>query len=137
MSRGDCGTIDPIMCSQTWIRNQKHRLLWPVDMQTAASPVVRSKDTNDAWQQAAALLNQARAAMDVGKLSEAQQLADKAAEFDVAYTMFEDSPRIVSRDIKRLAASGSAAFKAFASTSNDAHPTRIRLDSCCVKLVRP
>jgi hypothetical protein len=65
------------------------------------------------------LLSQARAAMDAGKLSEAQQLADKAATFDVAYGIFEDSPTLVSRDIKRLAASGSAAFKAFASTSSD------------------
>ncbi len=89
---------------------------------TAASPEMRSKDTNDAYQQATALLNQARAAMDAGKLSEAQQLADKAATFDVAYGIFEDSPTMVSRDIKRLAASGSAAFQAFASTSDEASP---------------
>ncbi|MEJ7590483.1 MAG: hypothetical protein WKF77_02975, partial [Planctomycetaceae bacterium] len=89
---------------------------------TAAAPEIRSKDTEHTYQQATVLLRQARAAMDAGKLSEAQQLADEAATFDVAYGIFEDSPTMVSRDIKRLAGSGSEAFKAFASTSSEASP---------------
>ena len=89
---------------------------------TAATPEIRSKDIEHSWQQANVLLSQARAAMDAGKLSEAQQLADKAATFDVAYGIFEDSPTMVSRDIKRLAGSGSVAFEAFSSKSDDASP---------------
>ena len=76
---------------------------------STASADVRPENTDESYQQASAMLSQARAAMDAGKLSEAQQLADQASKYDVAYGIFEDSPTMVSRDIKRLAASGSIA----------------------------
>ena len=103
-------------------KKSKTSTFLPGGRATSAAPDIRSKDTEHAWQQATVLLRRARAAMDAGKLSEAQQLADEAGTFDVAYGIFEDSPTMVSRDIKRLAGSGPAAFKAFASTSNDASP---------------
>ena len=103
-------------------KKSKTSTFLPGGRATAAAPEIRSKDTEHDYQQATALLSQARAAMDAGKLSEAQQLADEAAAFDVAYGIFEDSPTMVSRDIKRLAGSGPEAFKAFTSTSNDAAP---------------
>ncbi|MCA9035180.1 MAG: hypothetical protein KDA91_08625, partial [Planctomycetaceae bacterium] len=74
---------------------------------TAAPEKSHSAD----YQKAASLLQQARLAMDAGKLSEAQQLAEQAAELNVAYGTFEDSPTLVLRDIERLAAgSGDSAF---------------------------
>ena len=89
---------------------------------TPSTLEIRSKDAEDEYQQATALLSQARAAMDAGKLSEAQQLVDKAATFNVSYGIFEDSPAIVSRDLRQLAGSGSAAYESFASASADSSP---------------
>jgi general secretion pathway protein D len=81
---------------------------------------VRSKSADKEYEQATALLNQARAAMDAGNLADAQKFADQAAEFDVAYGMFEDNPTLVSRDIKRLQGTGAAVHSTFASADSDA-----------------
>jgi Flp pilus assembly secretin CpaC len=85
----------------------------------SAGPEVRSKDTEHAYQQATSLLQQARAAMDAGELAEAQQFADEAAKFDVAYGIFEDSPVLVVRDIQRLQQTNSSADATFAATAAD------------------
>ncbi|MGB0740206.1 MAG: hypothetical protein ACPGXX_09045, partial [Planctomycetaceae bacterium] len=53
---------------------------------------------------AATLLQQARAAMEAGRLTEAQQLADRADASGQAFGAFEDTPDMVSRDIERLQA---------------------------------
>jgi hypothetical protein len=57
--------------------------------------------------------------MDAGNLADAQKFADQAAEFDVAYGMFEDNPTLVSRDIKRLQGTGAAVNSTFASADSD------------------
>ncbi len=83
---------------------------------------IRSKDSEHAYQQATAMLKKARAAMDAGKLSEAQQLVDEAGEMDVAYGIFEDSPELVARDIKRLSGSGASHRDGFAAASTEQSP---------------
>lgn len=86
----------------------------------AEKATVRSKNADKDYEQATALLNQARVAMDAGNLEDAQKFADQAAEFDVAYGMFEDNPTLVSRDIKRLQGTGAAVHSTFASADSDA-----------------
>ncbi len=91
----------------------------------ASAMEIRSKDAEHEYQQASSLLKQARAAMDAGKLAEAQQLADKAASFDVAYGIFEDSPELVARDIKRLQGAKSGS-ESLASAKPDTSPDAIK-----------
>lgn len=62
----------------------------------------------DAEQNAATLLQMARGAMDAGRLSEAQQLAEKADALGQIYSAFEDTPDHVRRDIERLQSAVSA-----------------------------
>jgi general secretion pathway protein D len=83
-----------------------------------SEPVVRSKNAEHEYQQATTLLQQARAAMDAGKLEEARQLADEAAAFDVAYGIFEDSPAMIVRDIERLENTDASANSAFAAAGS-------------------
>ena len=62
----------------------------------------------DADQSAEALLQMARGAMEAGRLSEAQQLVEKADALGQIYGAFEDTPDLVRRDIERLQAAVSA-----------------------------
>ena len=61
--------------------------------QPSQAPEIRSKDAEHSYQQATALLQRARAAMDADQLTEAQAFVHQAAAFDVAYQIFEDSHR--------------------------------------------
>ncbi|MBL8812261.1 MAG: hypothetical protein JNM43_19000 [Planctomycetaceae bacterium] len=88
----------------------------------AKGPEIRSKETEHTFQEATALLKKARAAMDAGKLAEAQQLAEQAEGYDVAYGMFDDSPAHVMRDIQRLEEADKSADQTFASAESDASP---------------
>ncbi|MEY3456878.1 MAG: hypothetical protein RL215_35, partial [Planctomycetota bacterium] len=63
--------------------------------------------------QATEMLREARAAMDAGDLVKAEQLAAEAEKINTAWAMFEDSPSLVQRDIKRLQQAGSAAEETF------------------------
>lgn len=88
----------------------------------AKGPEIRSKETEHGFQEATALLKRARAAMDAGKLTEAQQLAEQAEGYDVAYGMFDDSPELVKRDINRLQQADKSADQTFASAESDSSP---------------
>ena len=87
------------------------------------APAGQSQD----YQKASSLLQQARLAIDAGKLSEARQLAEQAEAVDVAYGMFEDSPTLVLRDIERLSSvdSSNSGF-ASAVTDNSAQAVKAR-----------
>jgi type II secretory pathway component GspD/PulD (secretin) len=81
--------------------------------------------------QAAEKLKQARAAMDSGNLEEAAALAGQAEKVNSAWAMFEDSPSLVQRDIRRLQQAGAAAEETFAameeSVESDADQARVLL----------
>jgi len=87
------------------------------ETQTFAAPVAATEDgpqpggdnsaDTDAGK-AAALLQQARLAMDAGQLGEAKTLADQAAKLDVTYGVFDDSPSLVLRDIESLSGTASS-----------------------------
>ena len=64
------------------------------------SKVVPVRSTEDA-PQAKALLSKARAALKEGRVDEAKELAMKANELKVAFSLFEDTPEIVLADIER------------------------------------
>ncbi|MFN9971326.1 MAG: hypothetical protein ACK58T_15670, partial [Phycisphaerae bacterium] len=66
-----------------------------------------SSAENAAASQAKTLLQQARLAMDAGQLDEAGTLAQQAAELDVTYGVFDDSPSLVLRDLESLEADSS------------------------------
>ncbi|MFM8478134.1 MAG: hypothetical protein ACKOEO_20305 [Planctomycetaceae bacterium] len=81
--------------------------------------------------QAAEKLKQARAAMDSGNLEDAAALAGQAEKLNAAWAMFEDSPSLVQRDIRRLQQAGAAAEETFAameeSVESDADQARVLL----------
>ncbi|MEY3173664.1 MAG: hypothetical protein RLZZ436_1578 [Planctomycetota bacterium] len=68
--------------------------------------------------EAAEKLKQARAAMDAGNLEEARRLAGQAEKLNAAWAMFEDSPSLVQRDIRRLQQAGDAAEETFAAVED-------------------
>ena len=64
-------------------------------------------------QLADALVQQARAAMNAGKLQHASELADEAAGLHASFDLFEDTPETVKRDLAQLTKSGAAPASAF------------------------
>ncbi|MCA9049572.1 MAG: hypothetical protein KDA89_12635, partial [Planctomycetaceae bacterium] len=71
-------------------------------------------------QQAMALVAQARAALDSGKLAHAEQLAKQAEGLNSSYALFEDSPTMVLRDLQKLKQAGNAPAAAFAEIADAA-----------------
>jgi len=70
--------------------------------------------------EAAEKLKKARAAMDAGDLEGAAALAGQADKLNAAWAMFEDSPSLVQRDIRRLQQAGAAAEETFAAMEETA-----------------
>jgi ABC-type transporter Mla subunit MlaD len=70
--------------------------------------------------EAADKLKKARAAMDAGDLEGAAALAGQADKLNAAWAMFEDSPSLVQRDIRRLQQAGTAADETFAAMEETA-----------------
>ena len=71
----------------------------------AGNSATPAGSTGGQKQQAVALLAQARQALQAGQYEEAHQLATQASQMEVAYGLFEDTPRIVLDDLARRAAS--------------------------------
>ena len=81
------------------------------DNNTAAS--ARPQNAEEVYQQAKAFLVQARAAMDAGKLKQAEELVQQADQLNATYTLWEDSPAYVKRDLQRLTQTGAAPAMVF------------------------
>ena len=91
----------------------------PKPVAPTAQPAV-PQNSQQNLQQATALIQQARSAMDQGQLQKAQQLAEQAASLNVAFGLFEDKPELVLRDINRLAQTESAPAIDFGSNQSPA-----------------
>lgn len=74
-------------------------------------------DASKAYQQAKALVHQARTAMANGKLQMAAELADRAEALQASYELFEDSPALVKQDLAKRTAVGAAPAVAFADAA--------------------
>ncbi|MCA9063439.1 MAG: hypothetical protein KDA96_10280, partial [Planctomycetaceae bacterium] len=95
----------------------------------AAQDSPQEEDVSANFRQATALVQQARVAMDAGRLSEAQQLARQAEQLGVAFSAWEDSPTLVLRDVERLIAANTAQNEIFstvaAGSGNHARATQL------------
>ncbi|HBL45798.1 MAG TPA: hypothetical protein DDZ90_20665, partial [Planctomycetaceae bacterium] len=76
--------------------------------------IAQSSAGSSEKEQAARLLEQARAALQAGKLDSAKALAQQASQVDVAYRLFDDRPELVLDEIKRARAGAGT----LASTGN-------------------
>ncbi|TXT39452.1 MAG: hypothetical protein FD138_82 [Planctomycetota bacterium] len=78
-------------------------LLDEIDKRSQAQKTVQSKkaEPNDLKSRATALVDDARADLAAGRISEALEKATQAAELDVAYEVFEDRPESVLTAIQR------------------------------------
>lgn len=77
-------------------------------------------DASKAYQQAKALVHQARTAMAEGKLQMAADLADKADSLQASYELFEDSPTLVKQDLAKRSQVAPAPAVAFADAAMQA-----------------
>ncbi|MCP4508227.1 MAG: hypothetical protein GY826_17790, partial [Fuerstiella sp.] len=72
----------------------------------------------ESYQQASALIVQARTAIAAGSLQEANELVNQAEALNASYGLFEDSPQLVRKDIAKLTQPGVAPTSVF--QENDA-----------------
>ena len=75
--------------------------------------VAQPADADAVYEQAGNLIQQARSAIDQGKLSHAMELASQAEALNATYGLWEDSPTLVKRDIAQLNKGGAAAAIVF------------------------
>lgn len=87
------------------------------EVQKPAAPS-KKLESNDSKARAMALLKQARTDLNAGRVSEAQEKAQQAAEMNVAFDVFDDRPETVMAAIQRATRNTAAAPKSLDPESN-------------------